>query len=325
MTQGIVLSIRASPSSRSKFLSTMFNSSLSPSASLYVNSTSPGGPRGTPPWYQFPVCAVAPYGFIFYFGVKVFNLAVGTPCNFLVIWQIATRKSDASTCDIFIFNLAILDAYFGLMTPIEMTNRLLLDDSRIWYSQRFAYGIKDVAPLFLVCICLDRYMAVVHPVLFSGIRDNKIRIGISVVVWGFILAYGFTKCFLGVMSVNEVFSGVILFSFAVMVFCNISVIWVLRRSVAGKEEMHPVKKKAFKMVLIILGIIVANYLPPVALMPFVPYYTFLQFRCQISISVFAIMDLSCSVEPLLYITKMERVEGRCCAQSVSKKPQDDMV
>ncbi|KAM9363769.1 G-protein coupled receptor 4-like [Symphorus nematophorus] len=303
----------------------MFNNTLSPTTNLYMNSTTPAGSRGPPPWYQFPVCAVAPYGFIFYFGVKVFNLAVGTPCNVLVIWQIASKKSDASTSDIFIFNLAILDAYFCLMTPIEMVNRLLLDDGQIWYAQRFAYGIKDVAPLFLVCICLDRYIAVVHPVLFTGIRDNKIRIGISVVVWGLILAYGLTKCTLGVMSVNEVFSGVILFSFTVMVFCNISVIWVLRRSVVGKEEMHPVKKKAFKMVLIILAIIVANYLPPVALMPFVSYYSFVQFRCQISISVFSIMDLSCSIEPLLYITKMERGDSRCCGRSFSKKPPDVKV
>lgn len=165
-------------------------------------------------------------------------------------------------------------------------------------------------------------MAVVHPVLFTHVRDNRIRIGISVLVWGLILAYGLTKCLLGVMSVNEVFSGVILFAFAVMVFCNISVIWVLRRSVAGKEEMHPVKRKAFKMVLIILAIIVVNYLPPVALMPFVPYYSFVAFRCQISISVFSIMDLSCSVEPLLYITKMERKDGRCCGRSFSKKLRD---
>lgn len=109
--------------------------------------------HGPPPWYQFPVCVVAPYGFIFYFGVKVFNLAVGTPSNILVIWQIARKKTDASTSDVFILNLAILDAYFCLMTPIEMVNRLLLNDSRIWYSQRFAYGIKDVAPLFLVSLC----------------------------------------------------------------------------------------------------------------------------------------------------------------------------
>lgn len=128
----------------------MFNTTQNPNTSLNMTSTN----HGPPPWYQFPVCVVAPYGFIFYFGVKVFNLAVGTPSNILVIWQIARKKTDASTSDVFILNLAILDAYFCLMTPIEMVNRLLLNDSRIWYSQRFAYGIKDVAPLFLVSVCL---------------------------------------------------------------------------------------------------------------------------------------------------------------------------
>lgn len=168
-------------------------------------------------------------------------------------------------------------------------------------------------------------MAVVHPVLFKGIRDNRIRICISLVVWSLILAYGLTKCMMGVMSVNEIFSGIILFAFAVMVFCNISVIWVLRRSVAGKEDVHPIKKAALKMVLIILAIIVINYLPPVALMPFVSYYSFVAFRCQISISVFSIMDLSCSIEPLLYITKMEHMDIRYCGRSSSKKTQDIKV
>ncbi|KAK1886537.1 G-protein coupled receptor 4 [Dissostichus eleginoides] len=297
---------------------------MNSTSTLFLNSSS----RGPPPWFQFSVCSVAPYGFIFYFGVKVFNLLVGTPCNVLVLWQIASRKNDACTSDIFIFNLAVMDAFFCLMTPIEMVNRLLLDDQRIWYFQRFAYGIKDVAPLFLVCICMDRYMAVVHPILFTGIRDNKIRVGISAVVWGLILAYALTKSILGVMSVNELFSGFILFSFALMVFCNLSVIWALRRCMAGKEEMHPVKRKAFKMVLIILAIIVSNYLPPVALMPFVSYYSFVAFRCQISISVFSIMDLSCSIEPLLYITKMDRGDARCCGRCLHrrrKKEEDGKV
>ncbi|KAK5925831.1 hypothetical protein CgunFtcFv8_021455 [Champsocephalus gunnari] len=292
-------------------MTTMMNST----STLFLNSSS----RGPPPWFQFSVCSVAPYGFIFYFGVKVFNLLVGTPCNVLVLWQIASRKSDACTSDIFIFNLAVMDAFFCLMTPIEMVNRLLLDDQRIWYFQRFAYGIKDVAPLYLVCICMDRYMAVVHPILFTGNRDNKIRFWISAVVWGLILAYALTKSILGVMSVNELFSGLILFSFALMVFCNLSVIWALRRCVSGKEEMHPVKRKAFKMVLIILAIIITNYLPPVALMPFVSYYSFVAFRCQISISVFSIMDLSCSIEPLLYITKMDRGDARCCGRCLHRR------
>lgn len=128
----------------------MFNNTLNAASNHSVNSTNPSTLHVRPLWYQLPVCAVAPYGFIFYYGVKVFNLIVGTPCNILVIWQITTKKSDASTSDTFILSLAILDAYFCLMTPVDIVNGLLLDDSGIWYFLRFAYGIKDLAPLFLV-------------------------------------------------------------------------------------------------------------------------------------------------------------------------------
>lgn len=128
----------------------MFNTTPNLNTSQPLTSPSPAGLRRLPLWYQYPLCARAPYGFVFYYGVKMFNLAVGAACNVLVIWQIATKKSDASTSDIFIFNLAVLDAYFCLMTPVEMVNLLLLDHSGIWYFQRFAYGVKDLAVLFLV-------------------------------------------------------------------------------------------------------------------------------------------------------------------------------
>ncbi|XP_028830322.1 lysophosphatidic acid receptor 4 isoform X2 [Denticeps clupeoides] len=266
------------------------------------------GSPGRPPWYEDEACAAAPYGFVFYFAVKVFNLAIGFPANAMVMWLVATNKSGSSS-DIFIFSLAVLDGYFCLMTPIEMVNRLVLGDSGIWYFQRFAYGVKDVAPLFLMCICLDRYFAVVFPILFTGLRDNRIRIVVTAVMWGLIVAHGLTKSFLGAMSVNDVFSGLVLSGFILMVFCNLNIMWVLRRSVAGKENMNPVKKKAFKMVLIVLGITTVCYLP-VALMPFASYYSFVTLKCQISITVFSIMDLSCSIEPLLYISKLEQIA--CC-------------
>ncbi|XP_016109846.1 P2Y purinoceptor 1-like isoform X1 [Sinocyclocheilus grahami] len=287
-------------------------------SALSLNSSISGWRR--PLWYQYEVCAEAPHWFIFYFGVKVLNLVAGVPLNTLVLWQILRKKSEGSTSDVFIFNLSILDAYFGLMTPVDMVNRLYFNNPSVWYSQRFAYGLKDVTPLFLTCICLDRYIAVVHPILFTGTRDTRIRIGVSLLVWGLILAYSLTKCILGILSVNEVFSGVILSAFFIMVFCNLSIIWVLRKSVAGKEVMNPVKKKAFKMVLIILGIIVVNYLPPVALLPFASTFSFVTLHCRVLLGVFSIMDLSCTIEPLLYISKMDRSAFCQCLQSPSKKP-----
>jgi hypothetical protein len=117
-------------------------------------------------------------------------------------------------------------------------------------------------------------------------------------------------------------------AFILMVFCNVSILWVLRRSVAGKEEMHPVKKKAFRMVLIILGIIVFNYLPPVALLPFASYFSFEEFRCRVRPSVFSLMDASSTVEPLLYITKMDMKDngsgGWCCRRRAAAQTPHDV-
>ncbi|XP_064181212.1 P2Y purinoceptor 1-like [Anguilla rostrata] len=292
---------------------------------LPLNHTS--SDSGLPPWYELDVCKEVPGGFVFYYLVKVFNLVVGFPANIIAMWQMAKKKSDSSTSDIFIFNLAISDAYFCLMTPIDLVNRLLLSDKHIWYFQRFAYGIKDTTPLFLTCICLDRYMAVVHPIVFTGIRDNKIRVAVIMLVWGLMLAYALTKSIAGADSAVNVFTGLILTAFIIMVFCNFSIIWILRKSVMGKEKMHPMKKKAFRTVVITLAIIVFNYLPPVALFPFTAYYSFVEFKCQISITVYSIMDLSSSIEPLLYMSKMKRppclanLPCSCC-QSPSEESHD---
>ncbi|XP_023670238.2 hydroxycarboxylic acid receptor 2 [Paramormyrops kingsleyae] len=285
-----------------------------------ANSTTLGS--GPILWYQFDVCKSEPYGFVFYFFVKVLNMVVGIPANVMVMWHVTKKRADPSTSDIFIFNMALLDAFFSLVTPIELVNRLLLGDDRIWYFQRLAYGIKDVTPLFLTCVCLDRYVAVVHPIVFSRVKDNRIRIALSSFVWTLILAYALSKSIVNDNTINEVFAGLILSAFSIMVFCNISIIWVLRRSVIGKEEMHPTKKRAFRMVMIALAIIVALYLPPVALFPFSRFYSFVAFNCKISVVVFAIMDLSCSIEPLLYISKMTflDIRGCTCCQSLSKNP-----
>lgn len=272
-------------------------------------------------WYERPECAVAPYGYAFYLAVKVFNFFLGLPSNLVVMWHIAKHKSEGSTSDIFIFYLALMDAFFCLMTPVELVNRLYLNDNVIWPLQNFAYGIKDTAPFFLTCICLDRYIAVVHPIVFTGIRDNRARHAVSALVWALVLAYSITESIVGVIAVSDAFAGVILFSFIVMVFCNLSIMVVLRKSVAGKEVMTPVKKKAFKTVVIILAIIIVNYLPAVALMPFGAAFKFVTFRCEIVTAVFSIMDLSCTIEPLVYLTKMDKLACPCL-NLFTKKPNN---
>ncbi|XP_051907767.1 proteinase-activated receptor 3 isoform X2 [Hippocampus zosterae] len=262
----------------------------------------------------FEGCRDMPAVLIWYLCLQFINMFVGIPANIMVLWLIRKNKSDSSTSDIFILQLAILDVLFCLVPPLELANIVFLTTSSTWSVLRFFYGMKDASPLFLSCICLDRYVAVVHPVTFTKLKDRHHRAGLAVLVWLLILAHAVAKCVGHIVNFEKVFTVMILVSFAFMVFCNIAILLVLRKSGPGRDEMHPVKKRASKMVLIILGIIVFNYLPPVALFPFQHYFSPKVFRCYIHYIAFGLMDLSSSIQPMLYLSK-EKVGFLGCYQT----------
>ncbi|KAI9524599.1 hypothetical protein NQZ68_016608 [Dissostichus eleginoides] len=257
----------------------------------------------------YDTCRTMPAVLICYLGLQFINMFLGIPANLMVLWLIHRNKGDSCTSDIFISHLAISDVLFCLIPPLELANIVFLTTSSTWYVLRFFYGIKDSSPLLLSCICLDRYMAVIHPITFTELKDRNHRAILAIIVWVITLAYAAAKCVGNIVNFEKVFTGMILAAFAFMVFCNISILWVLKQSGPGRDEMHPVKKRAFKMVLIILAIIVFNYFPPVALFPFQDYFSPDVFRCYIHYVAFGLMDFSSSIQPMLYLSK---VKLNCC-------------
>ncbi|KAM7368955.1 hypothetical protein PAMP_013255 [Pampus punctatissimus] len=263
---------------------------------------------------MYETCKYMPAVLVWYLVLQFINMFLGIPANIMVLWLIQKNKGDSSTSDIFIFHLAILDVLFCLIPPIELVNIIIINSSATRHVMLFFYGIKDSSPLFLSCICLDRYMAVVHPITFTELKDRQHRVVLAIVVWVFTLAYACIKSVGNINNFNKVFTVMILAAFAFMVFCNIAILLVLRQSGPGRDEMHPVKKRAFKMVLIILAIIVFNYFAPVALFPFEKYFSPDVFRCYIHYIAFGLMDFSSSIQPMLYLSK-EKLTWSCCQSS----------
>ncbi|CAB1457717.1 unnamed protein product [Pleuronectes platessa] len=267
-------------------------------------------------------CKDMPAAIIWYLGLQFINMFLGIPTNLTVLWLIHKNKGDSSTSDIFILHLAILDVLFCLTPPLELANIVFITTSSTWYVLRFFYGMKDSSPLFLSCICLDRYMAVVHPITFTELKDRQHRAVLAMLVWLFILGYAAAKCVGNIPNFEKVFTAMILAAFAFMVYCNIAILWVLRQSGPGRDEMHPVKKRAFKMVLIIQAIIVFNYFPPVALFPFQDYFSADVFRCYIHYVAFGLMDFSSTIQPMLYLSKEKMPRSlNCCLTSTTHNLQ----
>ncbi|XP_077354157.1 proteinase-activated receptor 3 [Festucalex cinctus] len=276
-------------------------------------------PVNATPWEHtvYEGCREMPAVLIWYLGLQFVNMFLGIPANIMVLWLIRKNKGDSSTSDIFILHLAVLDVLFCLIPPLELANIVFLTTSSTWYVLRFFYGMKDSSPLFLSCICLDRYVAVVHPITFTELKDRQHRAGLAMLVWLVTLAYAAAKCVGRIVNFEKVFTAMILAAFAFMVFCNIAILWALRQSGPGRDEMHPVKKRAFKTVLIILVIIVFNYFPPVALFPFQHYFSPDVFRCYIHYVAFGLMDFSSSIQPLLYLSKGKVACPGCCQANVT--------
>ncbi|XP_036436974.1 G-protein coupled receptor 183-like [Colossoma macropomum] len=261
------------------------------------------------PFSAFEGCEHMVEGILFDMVVQSFNIAIGVPANILVIAILIHNRHEPTTSDIFLGCLAFMDAYFGLMAPISFINLYHWRSMKGWMALKFSYGVKDTSgPLFLSCICLDRFVAVLFPIAFSQLKAIKYRISLSVFVLCLTFAYASAKTIGGLPNFEKVFTGEILATFAWMIVCNLSILWALKRSRgAGKDEMHPMKKKAFKMVLSLLCIIVCNYLPPVALFPFQDHYSPMAFGCYIQPVGFAFLNISSTIQPLVYLSRLEKV------------------
>lgn len=274
------------------------------------------------PFSVFDGCDHQREAILFDLTVQCINVVIGIPANLLVIAILINNRKEPSTSDMFLGCLAFMDIYFGVMTPFSFVNLYYWHSKDVWSALKFSYGVKDTSgPLFLSCICLDRFVAVLFPVLFGQLKHIKYRLSLSVLVICLTFAYSAAKTVGGLPDFEKVFTGEILATFVWMVICNASILWALKRSPGvGKDEMHPLKKKAFKTVLYILLIIIFNYLPPVALFPFEDYYSPDVFRCYVQPVGFAFLNISSTIQPLIYLARLEKVPfvsdtcfTKCCS------------
>ncbi|XP_049924891.1 G-protein coupled receptor 183-like [Epinephelus moara] len=281
-------------------------SSILNSTALPLNTTANATEK---PFSVFDGCEHMVEGILFDLTLQCINVAVGIPANLLVIAILIRNRKEPTTSDIFLGCLASMDAYFSAMTPVSFLNLYHWHSKEVWSALKFSYGVKDISgPLFLSCICLDRFIAVLFPVMFGQLKHIKYRISLSLLVFCLTFAYSAAKVVGGLPNFEKVFTGEILAAFTWMVVCNVSILWALKKSRGtGKDEMHPMKKKAFKMVLSILCIIVFNYLPPVAMFPFEDHYAPNVFRCYVQPVGFAFLNISSTIQPLIYLSRLERM------------------
>ncbi|XP_067827804.1 lysophosphatidic acid receptor 6-like [Heptranchias perlo] len=230
-------------------------------------------------YLMFPIV----YSAVFIFG------AVSNCC---ALWYHFRKKGAFSPSDVFMVNLAVIDLIFAATLPFKVVYHSLGNDwifgelaCKITGSLFFAnmYG----STLFLTCICLDRYIAVVHPIRSLQLRRPRYRVVACCLIWLILAANllyltlrgpltnsfpnGKTACLENFSSGSwsRRISGISIAAAIIGFFIPLVLILVcypliarkLLEPTAGKNTVHAVKRKALRTVLLVLMVFLICFVP----------------------------------------------------------------
>ncbi|XP_066463689.1 psychosine receptor [Eleutherodactylus coqui] len=118
--------------------------------------------------------------------ILVFILSVPANCVSLYIsYQQVMKKNELG---IYLFNLSCSDLFYTLTLPLWIDFSLNHDNWKFseWLCALISYSLHTnlyCSAGFLICISLDRYLAVVYPLKFHYLRTRRMAIFISLCVW----------------------------------------------------------------------------------------------------------------------------------------------
>ncbi|KAJ8000539.1 hypothetical protein DPEC_G00181160 [Dallia pectoralis] len=205
--------------------------------------------------------------YLAYTSADVINLILGLPANVYVLWLIVTGPGETMNSDFFALNLAVTEIVSSLSSLAFIIYNQQHADTLLPFAIFFAAFTLYGRPLFHGCICVERYLAVIHPVTFLKYKPLRYRMGCSGVVW--VLVIG--SCF-GYMLAETTLEwrgyalsfNIVLFS--VMLFCCLAVLRALKRPGPGDKEgdregTNNTKLKAFRIISAIMVSMVIMYFP----------------------------------------------------------------
>lgn len=243
-------------------------------------------------WYFMPSAVIIP--------------PLGLPANALVLYLLLGKPGICSTSEIFTLNLAVFDTLFCVMIVVEYI--MFLHIRTVKASNFVAWNLNQVGGPILLCILgFDSYMAVCQPLVFHRLKGPKLRLTMCLVATTITVAY----CSMFKIPLPTKWNIIVVFLCVAIVIisaCNILMLRSLRQTGPNRKEVHPVKRRAFKIVLTSFVLVIAHYIPPLieyGLKNLDPHHV-PQFSFLTSLSYTA-LSMSTFVQPMCYLIRTKQL------------------
>ena len=245
---------------------------------------------------------------------------LGLPANALVIRLLLGKPGICSTSEIFTLNLALFDMLFCFFLLVEYIRFLYQRTPEA--STFVVWGLNQAGgPMLLCMLALDSYVAVCHPLAFLRLKDPKLRLSLCSAVTAITAA----SC--GLVKVNvkgkwNVILALLFFIIVIISTCNILILKSLRQSGPNRKEVHPMKKRAFKIVMTAFVLVNFHYLPPFTeylLRGFGPTF-FSPFSVLTGVT-YMILSMGSVLQPLSYLVRtkhLSKVRRHCGSTAEAK-------
>ncbi|XP_056121935.1 C-C chemokine receptor type 8-like [Rhinichthys klamathensis goyatoka] len=179
-------------------------------------------------------------------------LLFGLPTHSYVIWLIITGTGSGVASEFFNLNLSVCELGICLTGLINALSFSFFSLSTL---QSFSLGFVITGrPLSQCLMCVERYLAVVHPVTFLKYKPLRYRVICCTAAWITILG----SCFLCLLFSDDLeltllLSVQFLIFLSIQLFCVVAVLRALKQSgpgERGREKENCMKRRAFCLILI---------------------------------------------------------------------------
>ena len=252
---------------------------------------------------------------------------VGVFASVWLLYLLVKRHRSNLSNDIYMLNLTIMDLLFN-SSALPIVLSFFLWRNKVYHRMGcFIFCLSMTGrPLFMACICVDCYMAVVHPITYRKLKCSKYRQVVCVLVWGFTLIIGLTFALYPLLFTTSFTATPFALSLPPIAFCDAAIFCALKKpDPSGKTDVHPQKQRALETITNSFIMTVVSYLPPLFVfgLPDVWPVTQQEFYCQVGIPTLICTALGSTILPLLSLGNLGRLKDvwRCGCDKSLKGPQ----